>query len=74
LVVDPCSQEELQNFAVFPSPIVMVVDAAKSSLSRASHGISNLFHAFPFDAIETKANEVGAHVRSVPNLKSQAHL
>jgi hypothetical protein len=30
--------------------------------------------SFPFDAIETEANEVGVHVRSVPNLKSQAHL
>ena len=44
----PCIHDEVQNLVVLPSPIVTIVDAAKRSLSRPSHGSSNLFHALFF--------------------------
>jgi len=48
LRVCPCAQDDDQNLANFSSPIVTIVDAAKSSRSRLSQGSSSLFHALSF--------------------------
>ena len=42
----PCSQPDCQNFVFFPSPMVIVVQAAKRSRSVSSQGISEPTHAF----------------------------
>jgi hypothetical protein len=44
----PSIQDEVQNVANFPLPIVTTVDAANSSLSLLSQGSSNLFHGLSF--------------------------
>jgi len=44
----PCTRDQVPNLVVLPSPIVTIVDVVKKSLSRPSHGSSNLFHALSF--------------------------
>lgn len=46
----PWTQLSLQNFVFSPFPTVMVVQAAKSSLSLASHGVSVPTQVFSGDA------------------------
>lgn len=45
----PSSHAESQKLSFAPSPIAMVVAAAKSSLSMSSHGIPEPTHAFSGD-------------------------
>jgi hypothetical protein len=45
LSVLPYIHDDVQNSDVLPSPSVTSIDAAKRSISRGSHGSSNLSHA-----------------------------